>query len=521
MSGLTLAVNDGFRTWEAENQQAYHSMTRNLTAAEGTNTRHITQTSTDENSAMDRFTEEARKRGESSQVSLELIQKAMQRQSLLLEKVQDSVDAGPSNLEALCSDLRAGIASIKELSRHNRQGVAYSESPAAHGIDCTESSIQEDQHPARDETGRQRRTDTQPNRVTTLLGLLVAEILESCIIALWVVLWALLQRTVLILQRAGRSMVLYRAPILQYADCIQFFDAVNKYPRILQYELCRDWDLFNHILRQQLVDLPGFDKVRNGEYFLLDLRSGKALPEESWASSIVPGSKVAMSMWMKEWRSAPGSCPRPSCQAVLTLARKRQTSFSQCSKCSLVFHTSDRGPAAPNQKAYEARPNFDAEFDFDLRMGSNPNNINARQDQTVKDVFRRIHVAPMHRQRQFDTTGRVAQLERSFRGAVSPWKYVYLERDKQIRRQERRTQEIESAKEAPAPEEEGEPHQRQGNDSRSQRPAEGSLNEVSLPEANGSQDTQSKPPMRAQSSAQHGQVHRQDAYPKEARAAKS
>lgn len=94
---------------------------------------------------------------------------------------------------------------------------------------------------------------------------------------------------------------------------IHFEDALGR-TRQLPYEWFRYWEPFEGLLKAEFRGIPGESKVLEGSYHLLDsMNHSQLIRKDDWAYKLKPGSKISMSMILKQIRMRSGTCPRPSC----------------------------------------------------------------------------------------------------------------------------------------------------------------------------------------------------------------
>ncbi|KAF2808448.1 uncharacterized protein BDZ99DRAFT_499763 [Mytilinidion resinicola] len=395
MSDLTLAFNNGFRIWETDQRQVYQNMTKDLTKREERISQHISQASNDQLRAWNCFTEEARKCGQSSQSSMTLLHEAVGSQSSLLDSrlshMHASIDAHTSETIALCTSLRSGIATLERLSDDKRQQSRRFSGQNRDDFNVPSSLASRNQQLMRSSP---HWTHSPANAsfdcATPPIGILVAQLLESVIIALWVVPWTLLRKFLVLLQRFGKNIVLYRTPRLHISECIHFFDALGG-TRILQYDICRDWDTFHFLLRKHYFGRPGSGRVQREEFLLLDLRTRKAFSKANRSRELSPGSQVAMSIKIDEWRFYGRRCPRPSCSGFLKKIRENFQFYTQCTVCCTILHSTDAPtPASPT---LENEPQIQtAHHNIKGQVHGCPA-ISSMETEELK-AFRRVHVGP-------------------------------------------------------------------------------------------------------------------------------
>lgn len=94
---------------------------------------------------------------------------------------------------------------------------------------------------------------------------------------------------------------------------IHFEDALGRTQQ-LPYQWFRHWETFEGLLKGDFKGVPGESKVLEGSYHLLNSANHSQLVcKDDWAYKLKPGSKISMSMILKQIRMRSGTCPRPSC----------------------------------------------------------------------------------------------------------------------------------------------------------------------------------------------------------------
>lgn len=130
----------------------------------------------------------------------------------------------------------------------------------------------------------------------------------------------LLAYLLLPVQQIMRSfMAIAQSPTLLLQSNICLEDALGR-TMSLPYEHFRYWPVLQHRLTCAFHGLPGEAKVRRSEYILMDSpvrgqRTLRMLNAASWGSSIVPGSKVLMSIFFERLELVEQACPR--CQTAI------------------------------------------------------------------------------------------------------------------------------------------------------------------------------------------------------------
>lgn len=75
-------------------------------------------------------------------------------------------------------------------------------------------------------------------------------------------------------------------------------------------EFINSFTVFQAVLEARFHDVPGFKKVRNGEYMMQDVASKKTLDfTQPWESVFRPGRRANMSMVFEEDEAVSSVCP--------------------------------------------------------------------------------------------------------------------------------------------------------------------------------------------------------------------
>ena len=122
---------------------------------------------------------------------------------------------------------------------------------------------------------------------------------------------------------------------LSQQDSVHFEDVLGR-ERLLRYEYFRHWDVFESMLRCEFKDLPGEQKVRGGDYVLMDSQvQGVTIGKETWQRMVFPGTKIKMSVVLETFQVVGGMCPRPNCPGTVEIPAKNPV--VRCPVCALVF----------------------------------------------------------------------------------------------------------------------------------------------------------------------------------------
>lgn len=123
-----------------------------------------------------------------------------------------------------------------------------------------------------------------------------------------------------------------RSASLLLRDNIEFEDVLGRI-HSLQFEQFRHWRVFKSLLLCTFENVPGRDKVRKGQYSLVNAKvQGQILNAANWNQLVRPRAEIIMFVKMVATESVLGSCPR--CSAVVDKADKGQ---SQCGGCGLTY----------------------------------------------------------------------------------------------------------------------------------------------------------------------------------------
>ena len=122
---------------------------------------------------------------------------------------------------------------------------------------------------------------------------------------------------------------------LSRQDSIHFEDVLGR-KKLLPYGYFRHWDVFESMLRCEFKDLPGEQKVRGGDYVLMDSQvQGVTIRKEAWQRMVFPGTKIMMSVVLETFQVVGGLCPRPNCPGTVEIPAKNPV--VHCPVCTLVF----------------------------------------------------------------------------------------------------------------------------------------------------------------------------------------
>ena len=114
------------------------------------------------------------------------------------------------------------------------------------------------------------------------------------------------------LQRLWKALTtISTSPSLLLEDNIRLEDALGRV-LTLPYEHFRFWEVLEARLRCEFRDRPGESMVARHQYHIVNLMGcgDRVLTPKTWDRFIVPGAKLAMSMFYQHWKVASHVCPR-------------------------------------------------------------------------------------------------------------------------------------------------------------------------------------------------------------------
>ncbi|THV50000.1 hypothetical protein BGAL_0169g00110 [Botrytis galanthina] len=120
-------------------------------------------------------------------------------------------------------------------------------------------------------------------------------------------------------------------PILIAKYHITFHDALGSPPRVLQFDVFSNFEVFKAYLIQSFSHLVGKRRVELGLYLLADTLSRTALTADTWSSLVRPGSQVEMAMVLDYIDLKKRGCPTKNCSG--TLQKTAISSWQKCSSC--------------------------------------------------------------------------------------------------------------------------------------------------------------------------------------------
>ena len=118
-------------------------------------------------------------------------------------------------------------------------------------------------------------------------------------------------------------------------DSVHFEDVLGR-KRDLAYDSFRHWDVFETMLRCEFKGFPGEEKVRGGNYILMDSQvQGVTIGKEAWQRMVFPGTKIKMSVILETFEVVGGFCPQPNCPGTVDIPAENP--IVRCPVCTLVF----------------------------------------------------------------------------------------------------------------------------------------------------------------------------------------
>lgn len=103
-------------------------------------------------------------------------------------------------------------------------------------------------------------------------------------------------------------MAFTRMPLSSPQDLILFEDALGRRMN-LEYSYFKDWSVFHAMLKSNFKGLPGELVVEEGGFDVIEPSRRLRLTEASWTESVLPGSRLAMSILFRETNLDTLKCP--------------------------------------------------------------------------------------------------------------------------------------------------------------------------------------------------------------------
>jgi hypothetical protein len=122
-------------------------------------------------------------------------------------------------------------------------------------------------------------------------------------------------------------------PMQVYLPIIQFTDAFGD-NLALPYQLCRTWSTFRELLRVMYINRQGWFRVETGQYLIMQARGARARPINRlvWQDAVREGDHLFLCIVLEDFREKEGSCPFPSCDALVAGAENRNGG-KVCQEC--------------------------------------------------------------------------------------------------------------------------------------------------------------------------------------------
>ena len=155
---------------------------------------------------------------------------------------------------------------------------------------------------------------------------------------------------------------------LSQQDSVHFEDVLGR-KKLLPYDYFRHWDVFDAMLRCEFKDLPGEQKVRGGDYVLMNSQvQGMTIGKEAWQRMVFPGTKIRMSVVLETFQVVGNFCPKPNCPGMVEIPDKNPV--VHCPVCALVFVHVNADKAQPHRRAkieHESQEQLDIDEPLEAR----------------------------------------------------------------------------------------------------------------------------------------------------------
>ncbi|TGO15312.1 hypothetical protein BTUL_0042g00830 [Botrytis tulipae] len=112
---------------------------------------------------------------------------------------------------------------------------------------------------------------------------------------------------------------------------ITFHDALGRPPRVLQFDVFNNFQVFQAFLYQSFSDTVAKPWVERGSYILANKSEKSALTADTWPRIIKPGCHIEMAMLLDYSNRREDRCPDTSCSGVLI--KKPNSTWTKCSSC--------------------------------------------------------------------------------------------------------------------------------------------------------------------------------------------
>ncbi|KFX90422.1 hypothetical protein O988_08209 [Pseudogymnoascus sp. VKM F-3808] len=120
-------------------------------------------------------------------------------------------------------------------------------------------------------------------------------------------------------------------PMQVHLPIIQFTDAFGD-NLALPYQLCRSWSTFKELLRVMYINRQGWFRVEIGQYLIMQARGARPINRLIWQDAVREGDHLFLCIVVEDFREKEGSCPFPSCNALVTGAENRNGG-KVCQEC--------------------------------------------------------------------------------------------------------------------------------------------------------------------------------------------
>ncbi|KAF7939693.1 hypothetical protein EAE99_001498 [Botrytis elliptica] len=112
---------------------------------------------------------------------------------------------------------------------------------------------------------------------------------------------------------------------------ITFHDALGRPPRVLQFDVFNNFQVFQAFLYQSFSDTVGKPWVERGSYLLANKSEKSALTADTWSRIIKPGCHIEMAIVLDYSNKLKDRCPDTSCSGVLISITN--STWRKCSSC--------------------------------------------------------------------------------------------------------------------------------------------------------------------------------------------
>jgi hypothetical protein len=127
------------------------------------------------------------------------------------------------------------------------------------------------------------------------------------------------------------------SPSMSLETNIRLEDALGRTHADIPFEWFQYWETFEGLLKARFKDVPGRQKIDNGEFRLVHAnRPSVSLDKDSWSGSISPGAHIVMLMLISNIAFGDSSCPRRSCTGKVA-SKPLNIKMVTCPECGLRF----------------------------------------------------------------------------------------------------------------------------------------------------------------------------------------